>query len=100
MPLHLSDPISTLPKINKSYLPKLKRLGIKTVEDLLYHFPSRHIDFSLISKINQAQMGEILTLRGQVAKITSEPKGRGKSIQRATIIDETGQINAIWFNQP
>ena len=100
MSLNLSDSISKLPKVNKSYLPKLKKLGIKTVEDLLYHFPSRHIDFSLVSKINQAQVGEILTIRGQVVKITSEPKGRGKSIQRATIIDETGQINAIWFNQP
>ncbi|MBP8590866.1 ATP-dependent DNA helicase RecG [Candidatus Shapirobacteria bacterium] len=100
MSLTLADPVKKLPKINKSYLPKLKKLGIKTVEDLLYHFPSRHIDFSLVSKINQAQAGEILTIRGQIAKVTSEPKGRGKSIQRATIIDETGQINAVWFNQP
>ena len=61
--LNFNDPITILSKIPKRFLPKLKTLGIKTVGDLLYHFPFRYDDFSLNKKI-----AETINVRINVGK--------------------------------
>ena len=44
----LNTPIEHLTKIHPKIVPMLKRLGIHALKDLLYHFPARYDDFSLI----------------------------------------------------
>ncbi len=82
------------------YARRLEKLGIKTFEDFLYHIPSRYDDFSLISKINRVQPGEILTIQGTVSEINNEFTKNFKRLQKAKIADETGTIEVVWFNQP
>jgi len=98
--LKLSDPINKLPRVGDTYTKKLKRLEIKTIEDLLNHFPTHYIDYSLISKINTLQPGETVTIRGKIEEIKNEYRSYPKTIQKAIIKDETGQIKVTWFNQP
>ena len=84
------------------YASRLEKLGIFTFEDFLYHLPSRYEDYSIVSKIGQAQVGETVTIQGQVLSIKNQylRGGRIKTMQRATVVDETGKIELIWFNQP
>jgi ATP-dependent DNA helicase RecG len=96
----LTDPIEKLPLVGPTYTKRLQKLGITTIEDLLFHFPFRYDDFSLISQIARVQPGETVTIRGVVEKITSEYTKHGKKIQKALVSDNSGQIEAIWFNQP
>ena len=100
MILKLSNPVSKLLGVGETYTKKLKRLKIKTIEDLLYHFPNHYIDYSLISKINTLQLGETVTVRGKIKEIKNEYRPYPKTIQKAIIEDGTGQIRATWFNQP
>ncbi len=94
------DPIERLPLVGPTYAKRLEKLQIKTVRDLLFHFPFRYDDFSLISPIGRVQPGETVTITGAVEKISNEFTKKGKKIQKATITDSTGKIEAIWFNQP
>ncbi|MDP2860519.1 MAG: OB-fold nucleic acid binding domain-containing protein, partial [bacterium] len=96
----LATPVKDVYSIGPVYAGRLKRLEIETVEDLLYHFPSRYEDFSLLSKINMIQPGETVTVRGVVEKITNEYSRTGKQFQKATIRDETENLDVVWFNQP
>jgi len=83
----------------------LGRLGIKTVEDLLYYTPFRYEDRGNIKPI-----GEVIrhgadesyqTIQGKVmaSGIVITPRQR-KKIFEATIGDGSGYITAKWFNQP
>src|SRR5205085_2046385 len=74
-------------------------LGIRKVEDFLYHIPSRYEDFSLISKIDKVQEGEVVTVQGIVSEIKNVFTKNHKKLQQAKITDDTGTINVIWFNQ-
>ena len=56
-------------KIYKMYAGRLAKLNIFRLEDLLYHFPFRYDDYSLISEIVKIQPGEVVTVRGQVLEI-------------------------------
>lgn len=97
--VNLSDPISKVPLIGPAYAKRLEKLGIKTVKDLLYHIPSRYDDYSVISKTNQVQEGETVTIQGKVADIKNVFTRSGFALQKAIITDEGGKIEAVWFNQ-
>lgn len=98
--MNLDTSISELPLVGPVYARKLKRLDIKNIGDLLHHVPSRYLDFRLVSKIKKVQPGETVTIRGKVASIKNIYTKTRKKIQTAKIQDSTGEINAIWFNQP
>jgi ATP-dependent DNA helicase RecG len=97
--MSLSTPISTLGGVYKRFSRPLEKLGIIRLEDFLYHTPFRYDDYSLISKIGRVQEGEIVTVRGEILEIKNQ-YARRFTIQRARIQDETGAIEAVWFNQP
>src|SRR3989344_4974971 len=98
--MKLLQSIATDGRIHKLYASRLEKLGIKTFEDFLYHVPSRYDDFSLISKINRVQPGEVVTIQGEVLEINNEFTKNFKRLQKAKITDDTGTIEVVWFNQP
>ena len=98
--MNLSPSIETLPLIGPTYAKRLKRLEINTLEDLLYHFPTRYNDLRLVTTINSIQPGETVTIKGEIISSQNIFVRSGKKIQKITIADKTGHIEATWFNQP
>jgi ATP-dependent DNA helicase RecG len=94
------DNLKQIPGIGSKTLEKLGRLKIDTPKDLLYHFPSRYVDFSHSIKIDQAVENENITITGKVLNFQNIFTRYGKNIQKATIGDSSGKIDLIWFNQP
>jgi ATP-dependent DNA helicase RecG len=83
------------------FLKRLEKLGIKTVGELLRHFPARYDDFSRIVSIAELSPGEEATVQGVVRDVdTKYTHRRGMTIVEAVIEDDTGSIRAVWFNQP
>jgi len=98
--MNLTTPIKEVSQTYKKYASRLEKLGIKTLEDFLYHAPARYEDYSLISKIGEVQAGETVTIQGEVLEIKNLYTSRFKKIQKGKIKDKTGVIEVIWFNQP
>jgi ATP-dependent DNA helicase RecG len=98
--MNLQEPIVSAGHIYKLFARRLEKLGINTFEDFLHHIPFRYDDFSLISKINRVQPGEVVTIQGTVSEINNEFTKNFKRLQKAEIADETGTIEVVWFNQP
>lgn len=99
-PLKLSDPVSKVRGVGPRYLKYLNKLGIKTVKDLLWHFPFRYEDFSQIKKIKDLQPNETCSIIATIDKINVYRSFRKRMlIINAKAFDDTGTINIIWFNQ-
>lgn len=94
------DSLSQIPRLGPKTLEKLHRLNIHTPRDLVYHFPSRYLDFSKVVPISQAQVGETITLTGVIKSFQNIFTHSHKNIQRAIVADKTGTIELLWFNQP
>ena len=74
-----------------------KELGISTYEDLLYHYPFRYFDRSILTKIKDIGPDtEFVQLAGTIINITEEGVGR-KTRLVATLFDDTGKIELVWF---
>lgn len=97
--MDLNTPLYTLTGIGSSLTTKLRRLNLNTISDLIYHFPFRYDDFSKISKANEARIGEIVTLQGQIWSIKNVYTRFGKVLTQAIFNDGTSPITLTWFNQ-
>ena len=93
-----------------SSLEKVKGVGLKTAEqftlaglntvgDLINFLPRTYEDFSQISTISNIKPGKA-TIKARCEKISTRPVRRGLRITTATLADETGKLQAVWFNQP
>jgi ATP-dependent DNA helicase RecG len=99
--MNLNTPISALTRVGKTTAARLKNLGISTVEDLIFYFPFRYDDFSLVKKISELIPDESVTVRGKIQLIANRRSWRKRKIlTEALINDDSGSLKVIWFNQP
>ncbi len=98
--MELSTHISKLPMVGDAYADRLSKLGIQTIDDLLHHIPFRYNDLRLVTSIAKAQPGETVTVHATLLSMTPIYAKSGKRMQIGEIEDETGKLQAMWFNQP
>ena len=79
----------------------LHKLGIDTINDLLYHFPMRYGDTAEARSIDSLRHGDTAVIYGKVSGLKTS-KGFHTKIAMADgyVQDETGRIHCVWFNQP
>ncbi len=82
----------------KSILAKNK---MKTLEELVYYFPFKYEEAPRGKQISDIKTGDNVTIAGIVVDIESK-KGfkTGIPFTRAIIKDETGTLEAVWWNMP
>ena len=73
--------------------------GLRTVGDLITFLPRSHEDFSHVTAIADIEPGKA-TIKARCEKIVTRPVRRGLRITTATLADEGGKLQAVWFNQP
>jgi len=78
----------------------LQRLGIATLEDLLYFFPRRYLDRRSFTPIASLREGSEATIRGTVLLSGLDRTKSGRVLFRLIVADDSGQIACSWFNQP
>lgn len=79
----------------------LKRLGIRTVRDLLYHFPSRYEEAGFETSSGQLVPGTKVTLYGQLSGLKAKKLWKSRhNITEGWFEDASGRVKVMWFNQP
>lgn len=98
----LADSLQYFKGVGPNKIKLFKKLGIYSIEDLLYHFPRRYEDRSNLVNISKVEIGKVYTIKGKVlAKGDRRSwKRRGFSIVEVAVGDDTARIFAVWFNQP
>jgi ATP-dependent DNA helicase RecG len=99
--LTLTTDISQINRVGATTAKRLKNIGIKTINDLLFYFPFRYEDFSKISAIKDLVSGQSANIVGQIELIQNKRSPRRRmNITEALINDGTETLRAVWFNQP
>jgi len=99
--LHLDDGIEKLFSMRGDHAGKLRKMGIRTVRDLIYHFPFRYIDFSHVRKVADLEYGKEQTVLVSVWEATETRIGKDfkRTSTQAVVGDESGNIHVTWFGQ-
>lgn len=98
--MNLQDSLEKTFRIQTNQKEALKRLGIETVRDILYYFPSRYSDISEIKLISDLESGEVATVYGVVSGLKTKKSFRTKvPMAEGYIEDVSGKMKVTWFNQ-
>jgi ATP-dependent DNA helicase RecG len=97
----LLTPLRFLKGVGPMRAAQLEALGLKTVEDLLYHLPFRYDDRREIRKIQQAAVGQVETFLGKLVAVDKRfvPKRRAH-ILTGTLTDGSGYLGLVWYRVP
>ncbi|HEX5973343.1 MAG TPA: ATP-dependent DNA helicase RecG [Gemmatimonadaceae bacterium] len=98
--LRLDTPVTYLKGVGPARAEALRRLGIVTAGDLLYHIPHRYEDASTVSTIASLEPGMQGTVIGRVVSKGVLPTRKGLRIFQAVLRDDTGMIEVSWPGQP
>jgi ATP-dependent DNA helicase RecG len=75
-------------------------LGLRTVGDLLRHYPRRYADRAVLTPLNDLRIDEHVTVMAEIAKVAVVPmrQRRGKMV-KVVVTDGTGKLHLTFFNQ-
>ncbi len=96
----LTAPVTALPGVGKVRAAAYGKLGISTVEHLLYHFPRAYENRGNIAPLSAAPEGEKCAL---LLTVATEPKlsriRRGMTLLKFRAYDDSGTAEITYFNQ-
>jgi ATP-dependent DNA helicase RecG len=95
----LKAPTTVVRGIGDKQAALLSKLGLNTVEDMLYNFPARYDDYSQMKLIQDLEYGEEVTILAYVQSIKTFRTPNKRKITQAVVSDSTGAIQLMWFNQ-
>lgn len=100
--MNLGDPIEQhFTRLKPEQKTALKKIGVRTIRDLLYHFPTRYENAGPTGTISGVEAGSEVTLYGTVRKpdIRKTWKSR-RPVAEAWLEDASGKLKMMWFSQP
>ncbi|MBI5446712.1 MAG: hypothetical protein HY900_36520, partial [Deltaproteobacteria bacterium] len=102
IPLSLQSPLAGTPGIGPARGKALASAGLTTVLDLLLELPLRREDRARFASVaDLVPGGPPLTLAGTVIEARLvRTRRRGFSIYEASLEDESGQVDLVFYNQP
>jgi ATP-dependent DNA helicase RecG len=97
--MNLISPLEKVKGVGAKTGEQFAVAGLHTVNDLINFLPRTHEDFSEVVAIAAIHPGKA-TIKARCEKVTTRPVRRGLRITTATLADDTGKLQAVWFNQP
>ena len=88
--------VTTLKGVGNALADKLSKLGIRSLQDLLFHLPHRYEDRTRIIPMGNLRIGDVGVVEGEVMK-TDLVMGRRRSLQ-VTLKDRSGFLVMRFFH--
>ena len=96
----LARPLTDLRGVGAKLAASAARIGLATIGDLLEHYPHDWIDRSEISTVSAIAPGRRRRSWSRFATSRLRPtRRRNLRIVEATVADESGSVEVVWFNQ-
>jgi ATP-dependent DNA helicase RecG len=97
----LKQSVACLKRVFPARLEQLRRLGVETVGDLLFHFPRSYEDLADLRPIASLKEGTAQLVQGEVVEIAGRSLPDGRSVV-SIVISDGGRdcLEGVWFNQP
>jgi ATP-dependent DNA helicase RecG len=96
--MNLTTPLTAIKGVGDKTAEQLHLAGLRTVGDLITFLPRAYEDFSEVVKIIDITPGK-RTIRASVDRVETKRVRRGMTVTTAVLSDDTGKLQAVWFNQ-
>lgn len=86
--------------VGKTRLESLRAAGILSLRDLLFFLPTGYKDTTVLTPIGELVPGQAAAVMGSIKGKPRLSRFKGLTCVTASLWDETGHIQCIWYNQP
>ncbi len=95
----LEQPLTYLKGIGPKNSDRLAKLGLLTVQDILYYYPRDHINYAQQVKIRHLSPGETVTIVGSVKRVNcfTSPRNKKLTIFELQLSDGSGTLKLNRF---
>jgi len=94
----LKAPLTILQNIGDAKSNLFHSLGIHKIQDLLYYFPRRYVDYSTLKTINRIEYDDELTIIATVQSMMTTPIRRKNQARVEVVVsDGTGFLRLVFF---
>ena len=93
----LESPIQFLNGVGPRRAVLFERLGVRTVEDLLHHYPRLWQDRHETPDIHLPTVTDLVVLRGRVLRAARHAAGPRLALYKATLATAHGKVECVWF---
>ena len=97
--MNMSTSLESIRGVGKRTAEQLMAAGLSTVGDIITFYPRTYEDYSNVVRIADSTPGKI-TIKAQCKSVETRRVRRGLAITTAVLHDDSGDIRAVWFNQP
>ena len=93
-------PVTELRTVGPRRAEGLSVLGIRSVLDLLTHYPRRYEDWTQCRPLGALTEGDQVTVVARVVRVARRRGRSGRSLVEVDLEDGTGGLRCTFFNQP
>jgi len=93
-------PVEQARFVDRARAESLARLNIDTIGDLVRHYPFRYLDLSHVVELASVRPGDDVTVVGTVHEVKVKKPRPRLTITEVALVDATGVLIGVWFNQP
>jgi ATP-dependent DNA helicase RecG len=97
--MNLNSSLQKVKGVGEKTAEQFAAAGLHSVNDLITFLPRKYEDFSEVVEIINIRPGK-MTIKARCESISTRPVRRGLRITTATLVDDSGKLQAVWFNQP
>ena len=97
--MKLTTPLEQIKGVGPKTAQALAAAGLKTISDALDFLPRAYDDYSTAVNIADLQPGKV-TVKARCESVSTRIVRRGLRITTAVLVDKSGKVKAVWFNQP
>jgi len=97
--MNLSTSLEKVRGVGEKTAAQLAAAHLHTVGDLITFLPRAYEDYSHVTRIADITPGKV-TVKARCEKVQTRPVRRAMKVTTATLVDDSGKIQAVWFNQP
>ena len=95
--------VAALPGVGDESVKLLERLGIRTIGDLLWHLPTRYLDYADVRPVRQLVAEREQTTEAIVGAIGQRRTARGQMLTEVELVDPADMrpsgVKATWFGR-
>ena len=95
--------VGALPGVGASSVKLLDRLGIRTIGDLLWHLPTRHLDYTRVQPLHSLRIDAEQSTEAIVGAISERRTARGQMLTEIELLDPADgrptNVRATWFGR-
>ncbi|HWC12238.1 MAG TPA: ATP-dependent DNA helicase RecG [Acidimicrobiales bacterium] len=93
-------PVTVLAGVGPKKAEALEAMEIRSVLDLLTHYPRRYLDRTRQASIRELKVGEEAQVLATVKRVQSRRTRQGRALVEVDVFDGSSYLHCVFFNQP